>query len=215
MDDNFCFYSHVLRWGRCVYINIRNSFTAHKNCCSLLWLTFGQHFWSVKSLSLPVRLLWVSLIVNTLGALALVTEQPAKELIENPHLSRTQPLVTNVILRNLFSQAFYQIVILLILQFRGESLFGLNENLKDTLTSATATPDDYASWKQCNDVILSWILNSLTQDLADSVIFSTTAQEVWEDLWDRFSQRNAPRIFQIERGIACLAQDQMTVAAQD
>jgi hypothetical protein len=82
-----------------------------------------------------------------------------------------------------------------------------------TMPSATAKPDDYAAWKKCNDMILSWILNSLTQDLADSVIFSTTAQEVWEDLRDRFSQSNAPRIFQIERDIACLAQDQLTVAA--
>ena len=47
-----------------------------------------------------------------------------------------------------------------------------------TMPSAIAKPDEYASWKKCNDMILSWILNSLTQDLADSVIFSTTAQEV-------------------------------------
>ncbi|RVW70672.1 Retrovirus-related Pol polyprotein from transposon RE1 [Vitis vinifera] len=63
-----------------------------------------------------------------------------------------------------------------------------------TMPSATDKPDEHASWKKCNDMILSWILNSLSQDLADSVIFSTTAQE-------------------IERDIACLTQDQMTVAA--
>ncbi|RVW81703.1 Retrovirus-related Pol polyprotein from transposon RE1 [Vitis vinifera] len=63
-----------------------------------------------------------------------------------------------------------------------------------TMPSATDKPDKHASWKKCNDMILSWILNSLSQDLADSVIFSTTAQE-------------------IERDIACLTQDQMTVAA--
>jgi len=82
-----------------------------------------------------------------------------------------------------------------------------------TMPSAIAKPEDYVAWKKCNDMILSWILNSLTPELADSVIFSTTAQEVWEDLRDRFSQSNAPRIFQIERDIACLAQEQMTVAA--
>ncbi|KAF7151998.1 hypothetical protein RHSIM_Rhsim01G0108500 [Rhododendron simsii] len=82
-----------------------------------------------------------------------------------------------------------------------------------TAPPAKTKPDDYVSWRRCNDMILSWILNSLTPDLADSVIYSTTAQEVWEDLRDRFSQSNAPRIFQIERDIACLTQDQMTVAA--
>ena len=82
-----------------------------------------------------------------------------------------------------------------------------------TMPSATTKPDDYASWKKCNDMVLSWILNSLTQDLVGSVIFSTTAQEVWEDLRDRLSQSSVPHIFQIERDIACLAEDQMTIAA--
>lgn len=56
-------------------------------------------------------------------------------------------------------------------------------------------------------------LSILTPDLVDSVIFSNTAHEVWEDLQSRFSQSNAPRIFEIERDIACLTQDQMSVAA--
>ncbi|KAG5538687.1 hypothetical protein RHGRI_019298 [Rhododendron griersonianum] len=82
-----------------------------------------------------------------------------------------------------------------------------------TAPFAKNKPDDHAMWKRCNDMILSWILNSLTPDLADNVIYSTTTQEVWEDLRDRFSQSNVPRIFQIERDISCLSQDQMTVAA--
>jgi hypothetical protein len=82
-----------------------------------------------------------------------------------------------------------------------------------TMSSATTKPNNYASWKKCNDMILSWILNSLTHDLIDSAIFSTTTHEVWEDLWDHFFQSSAPHIFQIERDIACLAQDHMTIAA--
>lgn len=82
-----------------------------------------------------------------------------------------------------------------------------------TMPPVTTKPDEFASWKKCNNMVISWILNSLTPDIADNVIFSTTTQEVWEDLKRRFSQSNAPCIFQLERDIACLAQDQMTVAA--
>ena len=64
-----------------------------------------------------------------------------------------------------------------------------------TVPPAKTKPDDHASWKRCNDMILSWILNSLTPDLADSVIYSNTAQEVWEDLRDHFHQSNAPPYF--------------------
>ncbi|CAL5346093.1 unnamed protein product [Camellia sinensis] len=82
-----------------------------------------------------------------------------------------------------------------------------------TIPSKETKLGDYASWRRCNDMILPWILNSLTMDLTDSVIYSNTAQEVWEDLRDRFSRSNVPRIFQIERDIACLTQGQLTVAA--
>ncbi|RVW58109.1 hypothetical protein CK203_111120 [Vitis vinifera] len=37
--------------------------------------------------------------------------------------------------------------------------------------------------------------------------------EVWEDLCERFSQSNAPRIFEIQRDIACLRQEQLSVSA--
>ncbi|KAG6508165.1 hypothetical protein ZIOFF_033535 [Zingiber officinale] len=79
--------------------------------------------------------------------------------------------------------------------------------------SAQNKLEDYATWKKYNDMVLSWILNSLIPDIADSVIFYDTVHEVWEDLQNRFSQSNTPRIFQIEKEIACLAQDQMTVAS--
>ncbi|XP_073265503.1 uncharacterized protein [Populus alba] len=81
------------------------------------------------------------------------------------------------------------------------------------IPSVKSQPVDYTSWKRCNDMILSWILNSISPELTDSVIYSTTAQEVWEDLRDRFSHSNTPRIFQIERDIACTSQVQMTIAA--
>lgn len=69
-------------------------------------------------------------------------------------------------------------------------------------------PTEFQFWRRCNDMILSWILNSLEPDLANSVIYVETAHEVWTDLKDRFSQSNAPRIFQIQRSIALHNQEQ-------
>ena len=63
-------------------------------------------------------------------------------------------------------------------------------------------PDDYATWSRCNDMVHSWIVNTLNPEISDSVIYYTTAHEVWEDLRERFSQSNAPRIFEIQREIA-------------
>ena len=49
-------------------------------------------------------------------------------------------------------------------------------------------------------------------NISDSVIYYATAHEVWEDLRERFSQSNAPRIFEIQRDIAYHKQDQLSVS---
>ena len=59
-------------------------------------------------------------------------------------------------------------------------------------------PEGYATWSRCNDMVHSWIINTLNPDIFNRVIYYSTAHEVWEDLHDRFSQSNAPRIFEIQ-----------------
>ncbi|KAL9669123.1 hypothetical protein QQ045_006665 [Rhodiola kirilowii] len=71
--------------------------------------------------------------MDTLGALALATERPTKELMDKAPVGRTAPLITNVMWRNLLAQSMYQITILLTLQFKGRALFDVSEKVKDTL----------------------------------------------------------------------------------
>ncbi|WJZ83054.1 hypothetical protein VitviT2T_002766 [Vitis vinifera] len=73
--------------------------------------------------------------------------------------------------------------------------------------------EGYATWSRCNDMVHSWIVNTLNPEIADSVIYYSTAHEVWEDLCEQFFQSNAPRIFEIQRYIACLRQEQLSVYA--
>ncbi|XP_031254921.1 putative calcium-transporting ATPase 13, plasma membrane-type [Pistacia vera] len=47
--------------------------------------------------------------MDTLGALALATERPTNQLMIKPPVGRTEPLITNVMWRNLTAQALYQI----------------------------------------------------------------------------------------------------------
>ncbi|KAK0595846.1 hypothetical protein LWI29_010589 [Acer saccharum] len=138
LDDNFSSVAAVLRWGRCVYTNIQKfiQFQLTVNVAVLV-INFVAAV-SVGEVPLTVvQLLWVNLIMDTLGALALATEPPTKELMDKPPVDRTAPLITNIMWRNLLGQAMYQIAILLTLQFRGESIFGVSEKVKDTLVFNT------------------------------------------------------------------------------
>ncbi|KAH9725530.1 protein kinase domain-containing protein [Citrus sinensis] len=68
-----------------------------------------------------------------------------------------------------------------------------------------------AEWERCNDMVLSWLLNSISPDIANSVIYADTAKEVWDDLYNHFSQGNLARIFQIKRAICTLLQEQSSI----
>lgn len=62
-------------------------------------------------------------------------------------------------------------------------------------------------------MVHSWIVNSCDPEIADSVTYYSTAHEVWEDLYEPFSEGNATRIFEIQRDIASLRQEQLSVSA--
>ncbi|CAK7327139.1 unnamed protein product [Dovyalis caffra] len=134
LDDNFASVATVLRWGRCVYNNIQKfiQFQLTVNVAALV-INFVAAVSAGEVPLTAVQLLWVNLIMDTLGALALATEQPTQELMEKTPVGRTEPLITNIMWRNLLSQALYQIAILLTLQFKGESIFGVTEGVNDTL----------------------------------------------------------------------------------
>ncbi|XP_060671512.1 putative calcium-transporting ATPase 13, plasma membrane-type [Ziziphus jujuba] len=134
LDDNFASVATVLKWGRCVYNNIQKfiQFQLTVNVAALV-INFVAAVSAGKVPLTAVQLLWVNLIMDTLGALALATERPTKELMDKPPVGRTAPLITNIMWRNLLPQALYQISVLLILQFKGKSIFGVDEKVKDTL----------------------------------------------------------------------------------
>ncbi|KAL6292087.1 hypothetical protein ACE6H2_000229 [Prunus campanulata] len=134
MDDNFASVATVLKWGRCVYNNIQKfiQFQLTVNVAALV-INFVAAVSAGEVPLTAVQLLWVNLIMDTLGALALATEKPTKELMANKPVGRTEPLITNIMWRNLLPQALYQIAILLTLQFRGKSIFGVDDKVKDTL----------------------------------------------------------------------------------
>ena len=62
-------------------------------------------------------------------------------------------------------------------------------------------------------MVLSWILNSIKSNIAGSVIYVETAVDVWNDLYERFSQGNDTRIYQIRQEIVDQRQGHESVSA--
>ncbi|XP_010323145.2 auto-inhibited Ca2 -transporting ATPase 10 isoform X1 [Solanum lycopersicum] len=127
LDDNFASVVKVVRWGRSVYANIQKfiQFQLTVNVAALIINVVA----AVTAGDVPlnaVQLLWVNLIMDTLGALALATEPPTDHLMHREPVGRREPLVTNIMWRNLLIQALYQVSVLLVLNFRGKQILHLD-----------------------------------------------------------------------------------------
>jgi hypothetical protein len=71
----------------------------------------------------------------------------------------------------------------------------------------------YNAWVCCNTMVISWLLNSLSKEIASNVIYANTTKEIWEDLRERFAQGNGPRIFEIQKSILVLSQDNSSMSS--
>jgi len=72
-----------------------------------------------------VQMLWVNLIMDTFAALALATEPPSIKLMDRPPYSKLDKIVNEVMWRNIFGQAVFQILVLLTLLIFGQYIFNL------------------------------------------------------------------------------------------
>lgn len=126
MDDNFSTIVNVARWGRSVYINIQKfvQFQLTVNIVALV-LNFFSACISGSAPLTAVQLLWVNMIMDTLGALALATEPPNNELMKRPPVPRGASFITKTMWRNIIGQSIYQLAVLAVLNFAGKNLLGL------------------------------------------------------------------------------------------
>ncbi|KAK3014851.1 hypothetical protein RJ639_008778 [Escallonia herrerae] len=101
----------------------------------------------------------------------------------------------------------------------GENYFTWRRNMLTALQSKNkagfvdgliAKPDvhsrDFQSWIQCNAVVKSWIVNSLSRELQTSATHADSASEIWCDFDERFTQGIALRVYDLKRSIALLQQ---------
>ncbi|CAI9099828.1 OLC1v1036710C2 [Oldenlandia corymbosa var. corymbosa] len=126
MDDNFATIVNVAKWGRSVYINIQKfvQFQLTVNIVALI-INFVSACVSGSAPLTAVQLLWVNLIMDTLGALALATEPPHEGLMERPPIGRNVGFITKTMWRNVIGQSIYQLAVLLVFNFAGKQLLEL------------------------------------------------------------------------------------------
>ncbi|KAL4573125.1 hypothetical protein LXL04_019920 [Taraxacum kok-saghyz] len=75
-----------------------------------------------------------------------------------------------------------------------------------TVSQPAADSSNYASWYKVNSMVISWFLNSLHQNIAESVLFLQTASEIWKELHHRYEQTDGALIYQVQQQLYSLPQ---------
>ncbi|XP_074377913.1 uncharacterized protein LOC141719435 [Apium graveolens] len=70
-----------------------------------------------------------------------------------------------------------------------------------TILKPVSTDSTYKPWDRCNNMMISWILGVLDQDISRSVLYFTTTREIWLNLEERFGQASGTVLFSIQQSL--------------
>ncbi|XP_020878601.1 uncharacterized protein LOC110227696 [Arabidopsis lyrata subsp. lyrata] len=82
-----------------------------------------------------------------------------------------------------------------------------------TITKPSSDHRDFGSWSRCNDMVATWLMNSVCKKIGQSLLFISTAEGIWNNLLARFKQDDAPRVYEIEQRLSIIQQGAMDVSA--
>lgn len=123
MDDSFTSVVKACRWGRNIFDNIKRflQFQLTVNVNALIFTVIGAILLKESPLQ-AIQLLWVNMIMDSLASLALATELPTDSLLNRPPQNKDDFVVSRKMTKHIVYMSLFQMVILFIFLFWGESL---------------------------------------------------------------------------------------------
>ncbi|KAL8437239.1 hypothetical protein Efla_006732 [Eimeria flavescens] len=149
LDDNFQCIVQAVKWGRNVYSNIRRflQFQLTVNVVAVITTIICAAVMRDSPLS-AVQMLWINLIMDSFGSLALATEMPTPELLkEKPH-HRTQSLISRSMAVSIVTSALYQLAVMLSITFFGDRF--LPESQWGHINPADRSQNDFCEFSDCD-----------------------------------------------------------------
>ena len=126
LDDSFSSIVTACKYGRNIYDCIRKfvQFQLTTNVVAVFMTFLGGIILKDSPLN-AIQMLWVNLIMDSFASLALATEDPTDELLNRNPYSRDASILTPMMILNVFSQSLFQIIVLTVIIFYGDWIFGV------------------------------------------------------------------------------------------
>ncbi|RVW23088.1 hypothetical protein CK203_099976 [Vitis vinifera] len=144
---------------------------------------------------------------RTEGSNSEVTSRP--EAVHSGSASTTDGIILPITGHKLNGQNFIQWA-------QSVRIFIYGKGKEEYLTGAIVQPkeDDpgYRTWKLENSMVMSWLINSMTNDIGENFMYYGTAKEIWDAARETYSNiDNTSAIFEIKSILQDLRQGDSTV----
>ncbi len=118
MNNNFSSLIIAIIYGRNIYDNIRKflQFQLTVNFCACLLVFICACIGNETPLT-TIQMLWINLIMDSLGSLALATEPPYEELLNRSPTKKDESIINGIMWKHIIIQSIFQLLLLLLLYF--------------------------------------------------------------------------------------------------
>src|SRR5271169_1504198 len=83
-----------------------------------------------QSVLTAVQLMWINLFQDTMAALALATDPPARSVLDRKPDPKSAPLITIAMWKMILGQSVYQLAVTLVLYFAGATILSYQTDLE-------------------------------------------------------------------------------------
>lgn len=81
-----------------------------------------------------------------------------------------------------------------------------------SVSRSTTDEAEASQWDTCNNLVISWILNNISENIKSSVLFINNASDIWKQLKKRFSLTNGSRKYKLNKDLFGLKQNGMKIS---
>jgi len=64
-----------------------------------------------------------------------------------------------------------------------------------SISKPSTTHALFSAWKRCNDMVVSWLVHSISTSIRQSILWMDNVVDIWKDLKASYSQGDLLRIF--------------------
>ena len=134
LDNNFSSIVTAIIYGRSIYENIRKflQFQLTVNFCACFLVFICSCIGNETPLT-SIQMLWVNLIMDSLGSLALATEPPYDDLLHRYPTKKSESIINVTMWKHILTQSIFELALLVFIYIYGPDF--IIEDKKDILNS--------------------------------------------------------------------------------